>query len=471
MVGRSLVWARLAIPPESRDRTCPKRPLSHPFLPHVVSRSLNSLRQALSGSFFRAVTVLSSGALIAQIISFAGGAVLARYMYPPAVQDLQSTFYALLATLAPIMTLRYDAAVVLAQREIDARHVCWLNLLIAVATTFAVTFVVLGVAIWSHTATPALWALPLAALAQGISQPVLTWCTRKGLFIIQSAARIGQAIAVPVTGALAFVAFGGQPENLPWAMTISLCLSCAFLLFLLSRADSLPWRLRERPSRTTLASLAGEYRRLPLASTPMNFVDLASQAALVWCLAHMSDGVSACYALTLTLLRAPMLLLGTSVSQVYASRAAQLVDKPAELRKLTLKTVLGMSVPASFLTVFFMVAGPWFFTFIYGPQWSLSGKFSQLLVWGFAFNLLSSPISILPTILSKNLYHLLLMAGLGATRVAVSLVAFQHGDPHELVRNVAIVEVLFNILLVVFFFAITHSHAKRSVVPSHSGAA
>lgn len=441
-----------------RVRTSSKRLLSHPFLPHVVARSLNSLRQALSGSFFRSVTVLSSGALIAQLISFAGGALLARFMYPPAAQDLQSTFAALLATLAPVLTFRYDAAVVLPQKDADGRHLCWLNLFIAGATTALVTAIVIGVAATSQSSSSALWALPLAVLAQGLTQPILGWCTRKGLFVIQSAARIAQAIALPLAGSIAFFALGSRPENLPWAMTASLSLSAVMLLFLLLRTDSLPWRRSERPSRATLASLAREFRRLPLVNTPMNLADLGSQAALVWFLASMSDGASACFAQAVALLRAPMLLLGMAVAQVYAGRAARLVDDPAGLRRLTLRTVLGLCAPAIAMATLITLVGPWLFSTIYGEHWRLSGEFSQYLVWGFACNLIISPVSMLPTILHKNFGQFLQALAMGLSRVAVGWFAWKLQSPFSLVASAAVVDVAFNLLFVGYVLWLLSRH-------------
>jgi O-antigen/teichoic acid export membrane protein len=424
----------------------------------VPRRRLSQLRKAFSAPFLRAVTVLSSGALLAQIISFVGGAVLARYMYPPAAQDLQASFAALLATVAPILTLRYDAAIVLPAKDEDARHLCWLNLFIAGATTALVAAAVVGVSATGSFRSPALWALPLAVLAQGLTQPILGWCTRKGLFVIQSAARIAQAIALPLAGTLAYFTLGSRPENLPWALTASLALSLILLLILLLRTGNLPWRALDRPSRTTLSALARSFRRLPLVNTPMNLADLGSQAVLIWCLTSISDGMSACFVQATTVLRAPMLLLGMAVAQVYAGRAARLVDDPAALRRLTRRTILSLCAPALGMAVVITLAGPWLFAGIYGEPWRLSGEFSQFLVWGFACNLIISPVSMLPTILHKNVGQLLQSLGLGASRLAVGLLAWQHRDPLLLVISAAAVDIVFNLLFVGYILRIAGRH-------------
>ncbi len=439
--------------------------MSEVALRPVPRRRLSELRKALSGSFLRAVTVLSSGALLAQIISFAGGAVLARYMYPPAAQDLQSSFAALLGTLAPVLTLRYDAAIVLPAHDDDARRLCWLNLFVAGATTALVVAAVAGVAATGSFPSPALWALPIAVLAQGLTQPILGWCTRKGLFVIQSAARVAQAIALPLAGSLAFLALGSRPENLPWAMTASLTLSLGLLFVLLRRTGNLPWRAAERPSRTTLATLAREFRRLPLVNTPMNLADLGSQAVLVWCLAGISDGGGACFVQATTVLRAPMLLLGMAVAQVYAGRAARLVDDSAALQRLTLRTILGLCAPALGMAVIITVAGPWLFAVIYGEPWRLSGEFSQFLVWGFACNLAISPVSMLPTILHKNVGQLIQSLAMGISRVAVALFAWQHRDPLTLVISAAAVDVVFNLLFVGYILRLAGRH-RRADTPA-----
>ena len=70
--------------------------------------------------------------MLAQGISFLGGWVLARHLYPPATQDQMAGFLWLINTLTPLSTLRYDIGIVMPKTETSAQLVYQLSCLSAV---------------------------------------------------------------------------------------------------------------------------------------------------------------------------------------------------------------------------------------------------------------------------------------------------------------------------------------------------
>ncbi len=433
-------------------------------------KTLNPVRghrlRGLFGSSAKAVAVLTSGAFISQLIGFAGGAVLARFMYPPEAQDLQAGFAALLGAMGPAMALRYDMAIILPDSDDVARNLCCLCLWIALGASILAA-ICMGAWHYMNPSLPKVfWALPVAVFSQGTTQAGLAWCTRKKLFSIQSFARITQALTMVVAASAGFWLRGGVSANLPIALTIATVASAACLLMLLKLSGQFPWR-RGEVSILSLISAAGLYRRLPLVNLPMNLADMASQAGFIWFLGQMGGGLSACYAQSTLLMRAPMQLLGTSVGQVFASRAARVVSNADDLRRITVKTMCMLTPVACGMIFVFALFGPWLFGTIYGEEWRVSGQFAQILVWGVAANFIISPVSILPTILNENKGQMFQAFALAAARIGVGCLAWKQASPYFLAAGAVCVELsfclIFGIYVIWLLRAKTKSQPRMSV--------
>ena len=399
----------------------------------------------------QSIAVLSGGTLVSQAIGFIGGAVQARWFYPPEAQDLQASFASLVAALTPALTLRYETAVLLAKDREEAKLACWLCFVIVVATVLLASIVILILNV-AGCHFPAVYiVLPAVLLLQGCTQVLTAWCTREGAFWLQSLQRILQSLFMVIFAVGLFLARGSMSSNLPIALTSTLSVGFAAGALVLMRRGGWPW-CRPFPPLSRLLELGRQYSRLPLFNLPMNFIDSGSLAIFVWILGQMGTGVSACYCQALALLRAPMALMGAAVAQVYGTKAARLVAQPKLLLALTRQTAIGLTMFAAVLVAAIMTLGPALFKALYGYQWALAGEFSRFLVWGIASTLIYSPLSLLPTILHQNASQMLLIVLLGCARVGVAFASLHISSTMFLVIGSSALELIFNLLLVGLVF-------------------
>ena len=86
------------------------------------------------------------------------------------------------------------------------------------------------------------------------------------------------------------------------------------------------------------------------------------------------------YALGQRVIGLPMALIGTSVGQVYLSKASQLAstNRPALLALYT-KTAHQLFFIGLLPIGFLALTGPWLFAFIFGEEWWVAGEFVRII--------------------------------------------------------------------------------------------
>lgn len=384
---------------------------------------------------------LAGGVLLAQGIAFAGGTVLAR-LYAKETQDAYAAFVALVTTVVPIATLRYDVGVVMPEEEDHAADVFRLSVLLALAASaLSVAVVVLnglfGWRTWSHLG----W-LPPALLAQAVSASVIGWCNRRNFFAMQTTAKVVQAAAFPLLAGVAWWYGGAVPGHLTAAYALASVLGALVIAYALVRTGTAP---RLGPGTFVFSRLwaqARRYRLLPMVNLPMYAVNMASLGTLVWSLQYFPSGTSACFMLVMQILRVPVVLLGMSIGQVLTARSARLIAQPRQLRRLALRTGVGLALAGLALAVFFSLFGPWVFTLVYGPGWRQAGEFSQWLSWGAGAGLLTTPFAMLPTLLHSNTGQLVLAVIVALARAAIAWWGVTYNSEFIIVIGASVIDVL-----------------------------
>jgi O-antigen/teichoic acid export membrane protein len=105
---------------------------------------------------------------------------------------------------------------------------------------------------------------------------------------------------------------------------------------------------------------------------------------------------------TYQMLRLPLVLIGTSIGQVFFQRCAEQINKGENVLKVAQKSV-GTLVLLSLIPfgiVFFFGAD--LFAFVFGETWRESGEYAEIMSPWFMVNFITSPISSLPLILKRQ---------------------------------------------------------------------
>lgn len=441
--------------------------LCRPFLLHpvtTVTTTYGKVRDLLdwmqASRYVRGSMGMAGGVLLSQFIAFVGGLVLAR-LYPAATQDAYAAFVALVTTVVPIATLRYDVGVVMPEEEENAADVFRLSLFLAVATSMACAVVVVPGVLLGWKGWSQLGWLPFTLLAQAASASIIGWCNRRHFFAMQTTAKVVQAAAFPLLAAVAWWQGGSVPGHLTAAYALASIFGAVMITYALRRTGAAPGLRPGDFVASRMLAQARRYRLLPGVNLPMYAVNMASLATLVWSLQYFPSGTSACFMLVMQILRVPVVLLGMSIGQVFTARAARLMEQPAGLRRVALRTGAGLGLAGLGLAVFFALFGPWIFTTAYGQDWRQAGEFSQWLGWGAGAGLVITPFAMVPTLLHSNTGQLLLTLVAAAARLAVAWWGVVTKSASTIVVGASIIDVVSAAAFIAYLAWLLRRHSAQ----------
>jgi O-antigen/teichoic acid export membrane protein len=150
-----------------------------------------------------------------------------------------------------------------------------------------------------------------------------------------------------------------------------------------------------------------------------------------------------------------------AIGQVFTAKAATLLGNSRELRRLILVTLCGLSVLAIPFGLLFTFWGKSIIALVYGPAWSDAGAFSCWLVWGGACALITTPLSVAPTLLQGNREQLILTIVIAGSRCLLSWLTIRCDSPWLLVIGSTCIDVFSTMLFVGFVLWLL----KRPAVP------
>ncbi|RYZ85520.1 MAG: hypothetical protein EOP04_15795 [Proteobacteria bacterium] len=333
---------------------------------------------------------LASGAVIVQAIPILTMPFLTR-MYQPEDFSVLAIYTALVTVLGPLVTGRYEMAIMHADSETDARQALGLS---TTLTFFMSIF--FAALLWlfaepvaellGHTSlvNEIRWIfIPL--LATGMIQSYslyLNWASKFGKISI---GRVTQNLTTSATSlTLGAKGFAG---GLIWAQISGLMLSSIFFW----KSSKLKGDL---PSWAQLKVTAKKYSQYPIFSAPAALLDTASMSACIFVLGRFyPQDVLGQFSLTHRLLLVPMVLIGTSVGQAFFQHAATNYREGAKLLPLlsqTSRKLLLYSLPG-FIVAFALA--PDFFALVFGQSWRTAGEYTRIVAAGYWIRLAVSPVS------------------------------------------------------------------------------
>jgi lipopolysaccharide exporter len=383
--------------------------------------------------YLAGITKLVSAAALAHVVTFASAPVITR-LYGPHAYGIAAGFSALYLVFAAVAAFRYDYAVILPERERDARSafsLCfWLILLSS-------GLLALGMGI-AWTASPWIRAQPVAPLLYLV--PVVTalnamvllahaWANRQREYGVLARMRVINAFVPPLVAIGAFVLLGAEPIGLVIGWTTAQVTAILLIGLFLNRAGApLPWPLSA--SLTAMRRLAVRYQQFPKYNVWKTLLEQGTTLLPVLVFASIfSPAVAAWFALANNMLRVPTEMIAHAVSHVFYERAARLRDQPAELRRLVARTLLGLSGASAALLIGAVILAPVVFPFVFGQDWAPAGHYTQLLAPLAAMAILTIPLGLIPAVLGRQGKQLALSIGVHGARIAGIVAGSLMGSP------------------------------------------
>lgn len=373
----------------------------------------------LRSSFSRAVGVLVGGTAFAHAITALALPVLTR-LYSPADFSALAVFAGLLSIISVAACLRFDVAVSIPEADSDAINVLALALVCAalVAGLLALLVVIAPMSLMAALKQPALvpyfWLLPLGVLLAANSSALQNWFIRKKEFGLIARSRIGQSAVG--TGTQLGLGFAGLASlGLLTGYVMNIGAACIVLGYRLLRGER---SMLSSITRQNMRAMFVAYGQFPKYSTIEALSNSAAIQVPIILIAGLAIGPEAGYLmLAISVMQAPMALIGNAIGQVYLSRAPD-EHRAGRLGSFTVDVLAGLMKTGVGPIVFAGIVSPAAFGIVFGPDWHRAGELVAWMTPWFALQFLASPVSMALLITNRHQVALALQVFSMVIRVA-----------------------------------------------------
>lgn len=347
------------------------------------------------------ISTMVTGTALAQLINFAVSPLLTR-LYSPAEQGILSVYLAVIFLVVPIACGTYDRAIVLPQKDDDARDLAALSFFILLVVSFLfLVFTLINKQLGLiKDLTQGPWLLiPFNIFLLGLYQIFQAWQTRKKNFARISLSKVGQSIStavVNVSGGLLHLSSPGLIYGTFIGHATAVVISLADLRN--GIADFAYDRIQDR-----LLQQAKRYVSFPRYNLLRVLTEVARESLTVFLISSFfTKELLGYFSLSFRVLRAPLTILGTSVAMVLYQKLASSINMKQPIfpiiKKLCLQMTLLIIPPFTILLIW----GPEIFRFVFGDRWEMSGVFSQILIPWLLIDLYLTTLSNIPLVLNRQ---------------------------------------------------------------------
>lgn len=361
--------------------------------------------------FIRNVIVLASGTAAAQFVGLISSPVVTR-LYGPEAFGIMGVFMAIIQMLTPIVALTYPIAIVLPKNDKNAKNLIRLSMYICITFAIIVSIILslfneFVVNLFQiQEVSKYLILIPLVIVFAGLLQVSEQWLIRTKQFginakvaflqsVLINASKIGIGTINPIASVLIVLSASANG------------LRAIMMMLLISKSNYKQQENQHQEKVYSIIELAKRYKDFPLYRSPEVLVNAVSQRLPVLLLtSFFGPAVAGFYTLGNTVLQQPIRLIGTSVGDVFYPRITEAAHNKESLTKLIRKSTLalaGMGIIPFGLIIFF---GPWIFSFAFGSDWIMAGKYAQWIGLFLFCEFINKPsVKSLP-VLSAQLFHL-----------------------------------------------------------------
>lgn len=146
-----------------------------------------------------------------------------------------------------------------------------------------------------------------------------------------------------------------------------------------------------------------KYKDFPIYNMPhMLVTSLKINGTVILISTIYGNTVLGFYSLAMRVLVLPISIVGKSINQVYYQKTSSIAENRDEIYKLTIKTILTISIITIPLLILLYFIAPFLFSIVFGEKWLNVGYYVQALIPYMFFMFLLSAISSIPLIFNKQ---------------------------------------------------------------------
>ncbi|MBQ2263748.1 MAG: oligosaccharide flippase family protein [Loktanella sp.] len=376
-----------------------------PDRPSLRQRLTARLFGGASGGVFRGMATLAFGSGIGRVIGIASIPVLTR-LYSPEDFGVLAVFTALVAILAPLVTLRYVLALPLPRHDGVAMNLLVLSTGLMLGLTACVA---LALWLWGgpllalvsmDVLAPWWWLIALGVLGTASYEMLTMWATRRRAYKVIAQTNVTQSIAGAVVKiAMGLAAF--QPLGLLVGQVVAQAGGIGRLLRGFVAEFHASWH-HVRASR--LRKVTWRHRGFPVWRVPSQFMMIFSMQGPMLFMAALYDAeTTGQFGLAMMALSVPVNLLGHSAGKALYGEAALLVkSSPGSVLKMCRDVQIRLLCISTPLAILLWLFGETLFRFAFGAEWIEAGQYASILAVAILFQFTSAPLIQVMNLLSRQ---------------------------------------------------------------------
>jgi len=350
----------------------------------------------------KSVLALVGGSTVAQALSFLFSPIQTRLFSPEVFGEL-SVFTSITGIVGVIICLRYELAIVLPKDDDEGFALLKLSWLFAaiVAGASLIAFSFWGTQIYTRFNAPALarywFYVPITLMLTGIIQAANYWLTRRRQFTVLSYNKVLPVLAVNLVSiGLGFAGNRALGARL-FSTLVGNIVNIAVLSWVL-----VPDMRAKREQHYRKTELIGKYKNFLVYDIWSALINnLAWMIVPILMNSYYGSYAAGQYSLGLRVIQLPISIIGASIGQVFLKTASE-KKYTKNLYPYSLKIIKKLFIYTVPFAIVLMIFGKYIFSIVFGPQWEVAGIYSQILApWAIVW-FISSPISIIYTVLLKQ---------------------------------------------------------------------
>lgn len=343
----------------------------------------------------RNVLTLVAGTGLAQAIPIAITPILTR-IYSPADFGLFALFSAICAILTVIVTGRYELAVVVPEKDSEAKSIVYLAIFLCFIGSIVLFLIIFlfGEYIVKTFKNPELRGLlywiPISIFFVGCFQSLSYWFNRKSNYYLMASSRVLQSGSMSTIHLICGFLKSGK-MGLIFGQIFGQFLSFILLLNVFIKSN----KYNERVIlKTGIREVAIKYKRFPkFLILAHGFNTGSAQSPAIFLNLLFSTVASGYFMLIERVLQAPISLIGGSIGAVFRQEASFYYAKNKECKRIfiaTFKKLLFLSfIPFILLFTF----SKEIFVIAFGSEWAVASEYARVLIPMFFLRFLTSPLS------------------------------------------------------------------------------
>jgi O-antigen/teichoic acid export membrane protein len=392
----------------------PRRPLAN--------RLSARLFGGVSGGVFRGMATLALGSGIGRVIGITAIPVLTR-LYTPEDFGALAVFTALVAILAPLVTLRYVLALPLPRHDGVAMNLLVLSFALML---LCCALIALALGLWGgalltlvsmQVLAPWWWLIALGVLGTATYEMLTMWATRKRAYKVIAQTNVTQSAA----GAVVKIGLGlaaWAPLGLLVGQVVAQTGGIGRLITGFGADLRAQWH-HLRASRIRKA--AWRHRGFPIWRVPSQFLMVFAQKfILIFFALTFGSATTGQLSVSLLSLTIASNLIAASVSKSFYGEIARITSN-TDILRLMKEIVLVLAVISAPLSLVLFYSGSWLTVLVLGSNWLLAGRFVEIICLYLPFSLIAVSLSsVLNKIEKQSAYFLLnFVRALGVSAVLI----------------------------------------------------